>query len=440
MFSRADLILGLTAVQRWAAARRIGPRPVSQQWFVLIGIVVMLVLLVVLISISYQRAQQSKKPKPKPETFDDNALRRGLGARERQILLAIALRGGLRHTYEIFHEVEAFGRGAAQLLAECAQTRTPEEIDDLKAELTRLRERLGFQKASGGRGPVPRERPGSRQIPVGKYLELTGQRDHQTLVLRAEVVRNDEIELAVALQTPLESRPGESWLARYCAGMSAWEFRTSTVSCDGQRLILNHNQEMRSINRRRFPRVAVRVPTLLAYLPFLQDEGPAENMPAPGGEVPPATPATPIAGYAPAFVESTMTEFAGPGLRIETTLPVQVDDRVLVVFRLTEGPPGASARPHTVAAVGRVRHGRDIEHGVGIPDAVDRVWEGAPERDLHGARARFLSVAVELMGLNDEEIDELAALANRLSSRAQDNRGDGATGTQETSTAMMAAT
>jgi hypothetical protein len=440
MYSVTDIVLGLPAMERWSAMRRMETHSAPQQWFVLLGIATMLVLLVLLIAISYRRHQQAKEQK-KPETFADNALRRGLVARERQILLAIAVRSGLRRTQDVFHEADAFARGAAQLLEEYAQTRTPQENDDLKAEVSRLQQKLGFQKSSAGRwGAVARRRPSSREIPVGKSIELTGRGEGEAVVIRAEVLRNDEIDLAVALPTPLESKAGDSWLARYYSGMAAWEFRTSTVSCDGKRLILSHSEQIHFVNRRRFPRVAVHAPALLAHFPLTQSDWGADEPASQGAEVHGAADIDPMAGYVPAFVESTVTEFAGPGLRIETPLQVQVDDRVVVVFRLAAGIDGAKTRQHVVAAVGRVRHGRDIERGVGIPDAIDRVYEGALKRDLRAVAAQPLSIAVELTGLGDEEIDELALITNELSSHSEDSRGNSATRPQEKPAFEMTAT
>lgn len=414
-----DIVLGLTAIERWGATRHLEPRAAPHHWFVLVGVVVMLVLFALLLAISYGRHRQSKDKVQKPETFADNAERRGLSVRERQILLAMAMRSGVPHTCEVFHDLDVLNRGMAQLLAECAQTRTPQEIEDLKAEIARVRLKLGFDKASAGGGPA-RERASSREVPVGAHLELTGRSAGRAVTLRAEVLRNDAVEMTVTLPTLLESSPGDSWLARYCAGMSAWEFRTATVSCTGKTLVLCHSGEVHFINRRRFERVAVRAPALLAHLPFLRSDSVGEE--------------------APVFVESTVTELAGPGLRIETTLQVQVDDRILVVFCLTEGTDAAPAGARTVAALGRVKHGRDVERGVAIPDAIDRVWEGSAPRDFHAVAAGPLSIAVELTGLHNEEIEELASMTNRLLSREREGRETVAGMAQEPSAPVATAT
>jgi hypothetical protein len=394
VYSLVHILLGLTATERWAATRQIGPRAVSQQWFVMIGVALLLALLAALVTISVRRHQQVKRQKA--QELDVAILRRGFTGRERQILLAIAVRSGLRHTPDIFQQVDAFDRGAVQLLAECAQTRTPQEITALKAQVAGVRQKLGIQPVATGRGAMVRGRPSSREIPVGRLIELTGRRGDQAVTLRVEVVRNDAIELAVALRAPLGSKPGDSWLARYYSGLSAWEFRTSTVRCDDQKLVLSHSEDIHFVNRRRFPRVSARWPARIAPLPLIQSEPAAQHTDV----------FRPAVEYAPAFVEGVVTEFAGPGLRIEAPLPVQVGDRVLVVFRLGGSVDGTGSGPGTVTAIAHVRHRRATGPG--------------------------LLIGVELTGLSDAEIDELVSFARELSSLASDAAAGRAAGPQET--------
>ena len=95
-------------------------------------------------------------------------MRRGLGARDRQILLAIVMRSGLRRTQDVFTAADAFDRGAIKLLAECVRTRTPQENEHLRSEIGRLREKLGFQIASPAGGLMGLGQASSRDIPAGK--------------------------------------------------------------------------------------------------------------------------------------------------------------------------------------------------------------------------------------------------------------------------------
>jgi hypothetical protein len=146
--------------------------------------------------------------------------------------------------------------------------------------------------------------------------------------------------------------------------------------------------------------VAVRWAALVAPLPFIRSDLAAGETDAPHADV-----SRPAAECAPTFVEGIVTEFAGPGLRIETPLSVQVEDRVLVVFRFAGSPGGAGASPRTVAGIGRVKHRRETGQG--------------------------LSIAVELTGLSDTEANDLASLTDELSARASGPRGDHVPGPQE---------
>ncbi len=417
-----SISLGLTAGERWAAARRMSPRSVPEQWLVLLGVAVMLVLVVVLLAISLRRRQQNRRRGA--EEFDLEALRRGLTVRERQILLAIAVRSGRRQTSAVFQTAEAFQRGAAQLLTEFAQTHTPQENTQLNGEVLRLRQKLGLRAT--GPGQVRRERPSSRDIPTSKWIELIGDKEHAAVPIRAQVLRNDEKELVAALPTPVSSKAGEPWLAHYYSGMTAWEFRTSTVRCDGKKLILNHSEEIHFINRRKFPRVPVRARALVALLPLLRNEVLTTEEASPSAEDHEAGAMRPMVGGRPRFVESIATEFAGPGLRLETWLPVRVDDRVLVVVPLARGTDGGATARHTLAAVGRVKHSQNIEPETGVSDAIDHVWEGAPQGEPDALTTQRLSIAVELVGLNDEEIEALASLTDELSSHVPDHDVGGA--------------
>ncbi len=99
----------------------------------------------------------------------------------------------------------------AKLLAECVRTRTPEENERLKTEVAYLREKLGFRASRPTSGLGASRRPSSRDIPVGKVVEVTRRRRHASAAIRAEVVRNDDLELAVELTEPVETRAGTLW-------------------------------------------------------------------------------------------------------------------------------------------------------------------------------------------------------------------------------------
>ena len=135
--------LALTPTERWAAARRMHPTFVSEYGFIVLAGLILLLLTVLLWWVSFGRkAQQVDVPR---ELFSEHATRRRLSARQRQILLAVVARSGLKHNHQVFTKADAFDRGAKQLLAECVANRTPEENERLKAEVARLGEKLGFR-------------------------------------------------------------------------------------------------------------------------------------------------------------------------------------------------------------------------------------------------------------------------------------------------------
>jgi len=386
------MVLALTPRERWAAARQLQVESTSGHWFVLWAGAALVLLVALLIWVSYRRWMQNRERRRR--VFADGALRRGLGTRENQILLAVALRSGVRRTQDIFAAADAFDKGAEKLLAESASTRTPDERDSLKVEVTALRRKLGFPVVAAESGTGTKH-PSSRNIEVGRQVELI--RGTEGIGVEAEVVRNDDIELVLEMRTPLASQPGERWRVRHYFGMSVWEFSTLAVRCEQSRLTLNHSDVVRRANRRRFPRVAVRVPARIAALPFLRDH--------------PAADATRVAERgdgAPTFIEGLVTELAGPGLRLETRLPVVSGDRILVVFQLAAGGAGGRAPQRTVATVGRVKHCQAGEQG--------------------------LSIAVELVGVDDAEIDALVGVTDEIASHADVAKAD------TTSARVMAAT
>jgi hypothetical protein len=89
----------------------------------------------------------------------------------------------------------------------------------------------------------------------------------------------------------------------------------------------------------------------------------------------------------PEFVKGTVTEWAGPGLRVEAPLRARVGDRVLVAFEVScvalAGPEQTGMEP-----------GRGVVEHIGIVRQVRGTGDGA-------------SMSVEMTGLSEAELAEL---------------------------------
>ena len=209
--------------------------------------------------------------------------------------------------------------------------------------------------------------------------------------VESTIVGNSDTELAVRLTRPVKITFGEFWCIHYYFGSSVWEFDASVVSYDGDILVLNHSDDVRFINRRRFIRVPVKMQAFIAPFPFAKASEPVWGPPE--------------------FVPAVVTELAGPGLRIESTLKVEEGERILVVLSLDE----EQGRDLTTANTGILKIVEDIgevRHIRAIPDG--------------------LSIAVELTGLSDSDVDKLIRITNAASVKAgTENKNDSASTSKE---------
>jgi hypothetical protein len=392
-------VLALTPIERWNAARRIDSASSGQYWFILLCVIAIIVLTAMFIASSY--SHKIKERKAASRIFDNYAQRRGLSRSERQILLDITNMTGLKRIESIFTTIGAFDRGAAELTKDILERRGAKAGRNLSAQLSVLREKLGFEKKSPAPAgsAVSSNKPSTKQIPAGKKLHMTRRKVSGQADIESTVIENNDVELTVKLEASLESKPGELWSVRYYYGASVWEFETSSISCYGNILILNHSDNIRFINRRRFLRVPVNKPTFIARFPFTKMFLPKSQTDSDALQD-----SADISGDnwgPPEFVQASVTELAGPGLRIEAPLEVKVGDRVLVILKLSEEnqKPGLAkadkATPEKIIEdIGQVRHTKSIKNG--------------------------FSIAVELTGLSDPNISELIRATNAASLKTRD--------------------
>jgi hypothetical protein len=385
--------LALTPLERWNAARRIDSASANQHWFIILSVIAITLLIAMFIASGYNRKVKERKTTHK--IFDYHAQRAGLNRSERQLLLDIANRVRLRRSESIFTMSDAFERGAAEIVKNELASRGAETGKDLNAQLSVLREKLGFEKRSqiSAGLTINPSRASTKQIPAGKQLHMTRRQASEQAHIESTVIENNDFELTVKLESSLESKSGELWSVRYYFGASVWEFETSSISCYGNILVLNHSDSIRFVNRRRFLRVPVNKPTFIARFPFSKMLQPKNN--GGNGAGPDSADTSEDSWRPPEFVPASVTELAGPGLRIEAPLEVKVGDRVLVILKLGEEDqkPGKAATEKIVEDIGRVRRTKSIKNG--------------------------FSIAVELTGLSEPNISELIRATNAASLKSR---------------------
>jgi hypothetical protein len=401
--------LALTPQQRWHATGQLESNgsAMTHRELVICALLTIVVLTGLLLLISIRRTKQKRKASN--ELFLKYAEKKGLSARELQIIVAVAAKAGIRQKDDVFTMNDAFDRGVTVIVEESiARGQCPEEIRQLKTELSFLREKLGFQSQFTSSSAGTMGKPGklsSRQIPAGKSIHITRRMDRISDEIEAAVIENTEMELTVKLVTPLRINFSEAWRVRYYFGASVWEFDTSVVSYDGDVLVLNHSDEVRFVNRRRFLRVPVSKLCFIAHFPFEkthQVKGESNT----GVSTAEQNLSNHIGSFLkpPEFVPAVVIELAGHGLRIEGPMEVKIGDRVLVMFELDKGDTqnqalqGKTKPSRIVEDIGEVRHVKTIEKG--------------------------FSIAVELTGLSDAEVDELVRITNAASVKTSAQSGD----------------
>ncbi|TKJ34851.1 MAG: hypothetical protein CEE38_16970 [Planctomycetes bacterium B3_Pla] len=396
------VVLALLPIERWQALRRLDADFMVERWFVLICVAALVILTALLIASSYNRTRKERRITS--QLFTSYADKRGLSRRERQILTEVARRAKLKRSESIFTMAAAFGRGAAQMTDEAHMQQGAESSRHLGAELATLREKLGFQKRipdSAG-SATKQAKPSSRQIPVGRKLHIKSSQALELGDIEATVIKSDDTELVATLSSSFESNPGELCCVHYYFGASVWEFDASVISYHGGILILSHSDDVRFINRRRFLRVPVNMPAFIARFPFARILPPGNS---PGDEIGGDLTNLPWNTWGPPeFVPAAVTELAGPGLRLETPLEVKVGERVMVIIKINEEQnqdATAQAAPvqndkatpsRIVEDIGEVRHIKTVQNG--------------------------FSIAVELTGLSDSNVNELVRATNTASLKA----------------------
>ena len=383
----------LTAAQRWQALHLFNRVSLGENWFIAVCGAVLLVLIMLFIAVTYLRTRKERNTSNR--LFIEYADKRGLSPRECSILMDIASKAKLRRKESIFIVGDCFDRGATQLVRFALAKYGAPRSRSLSAELSILREKLGFIKKENKTSADSVMRPGepdSRQIPVGKKLYLTSPEINDFFEVEAIIKENNDLELVVELKTTIELRQPSQLCARYYFKAFVWEFDTSVISNKDNLLVLQHSDTVRHVNRRRFFRAQVNEAAYIAAFPFARTISEQETLEENKG----TDNSNKYVWGPPEFVPADVTELAGPGLRVLAPLKVKVGDRVALILKLSPGKNRNSLHhdkfSKIVEDIGIVRHTKAIE-------------------DKY-------SIAIELTGLNDSNISELVRATNIASINA----------------------
>jgi hypothetical protein len=269
----------------------------------------------------------------------------------------------LKRPASVFTMPEAFERGATGMFNDGRWAAMPAaKKDEAVATIGRLREKLGFDKAPEGRKPTAIS---VGKIPAGRTVSIYRPHRQDEFNATVSVAPTGSSELAIAPESPVKCRTGETWHVRYSQEGLLWEWNASVAGRAADRVVLKLTGPARCVNRRRFARIHSSLSAFVAAYPFIKE--------APDDEP-------------PAFLPATLIELAGPGLRLETPLQAQVGEKVLV---RVHSPQGSVLQGLAL-----------VRRAVGLADGLT-------------------DLAIEMIGLTTSEVAELIRQTN-LAARAEE--------------------
>lgn len=366
----------LTPEQKYAAVRQLSREShwdlMTNKWFILLGASVIFLLTIVFLAVRRIRVERAREESDRK--FNHEANRKGLTAEEREILSGITDRASLKLKNAIFTLPSAFDHGSAKLMQEMFTAgQNLAERKRLNMSVNSIKVKLGFEKSSRvyGVSRGRRKSLSSRGLEEGRKVWIAPKGKSGVTRIEAIVAKNDEHELLLRSEIPVLSVPGDMWNVQYRVGSAVWEFDALTMVCGVNGLELNHSDNVRYSNRRRFNRAAINRPGLVSKFPVLCGEMSKKLR-------------------VPAFADCTIIEISGVGLRIKTDLELAFGERILIMFELETGKQ--------ISDIAEVRGLRDTALG--------------------------RSVAIEMTGVDESGVDELVRVTNAAAGIAEHSKND----------------
>jgi hypothetical protein len=359
----------LSPLERYQSMRRLRTDTVQDLWnagrLVILGWALIGLLLIILFIVRKIRLEKDRLATGMRIRKLCDKLR--LTIQEREILEAICQHVTLAKKEDIFTNKKAFDTGFAGLMHESfAAGHTLKQRKQLNIIVQCIKAKLGFQSSSPTLEEdafVPRTMS-SRQIPEGRSVRVEVMLESSILCFDAKITRNDEYGLVVLPDMSVQVTPGKAAHIQYRVGTRAWVFESTVVECGSGGLELTHVEQAKVLNRRRFPRISVQKKAMVALFDMNQTVN---------GQI-----------KAPNFVNAAVIEISGPGLLIQTDLEVKLHSMLLIIFEPEDG--------RVVQDVVEVRGFRNTDSG--------------------------RSVAVEMVGLNENTVNELIRITKRIAGSA----------------------
>lgn len=331
-----------------------GIRSSGTAWPVLKWFAVGVIVIAAIAALAHLAQRLGRQRKYRGE-FEALGAKAGLGQAQMKVLSHMAKALAMTDAAGLFTSQGVFDRGVISLMQdEGVMSLPPKARAEFGAVLESIRRALGFTQF-GAR--MTEDITSTRQITAGTPVQLILDNEPETIEAQVDEVL--AIHLAARLDHPVTASPGQIARLRVPCGPVVWEFDVRTTKVEADRMVFDHSDSVRMINRRRFPRVATTVTAYVAPLPFVVNE----------------------VGYRmPEFVEAELEEIAGPGmLLLGTWQSYGLGDKALLAIQFNETT--------TLQGVAKIRR-------------VEPLSDGAAR------------IAVEMVSLNTEEMAELVRQTN----------------------------
>ncbi len=341
-----------SALDRWEGVRKVDTGGIGAMVLFWIVIAITVVAAVILVSTLVARSVRTARMWARFELLTESLK---LNAQQRKLLRYMAQLMELREPNSIFTSQGVFDQGVARLMQDARTARMPPKTRSfLGGLLDSIREVLGFSQFGDNLYDAIAS---SRQVVNGSVVYLVPPGASGSVP--AKIIESSTLEFDVEMDRPLQLENGQQVRIRFPGGPVVWEFTTTVVSSRANKACFNHTEEIRAINRRRFPRVQTDKQAYLADFAFLVRNPRRET---------------------PEFLGGRLKELGGPGaVLLQSDITADIGDKVLVAIRFSQDL--------LVQGVARVRRK--------IKSHTDETY-----------------VAVELVGLDSSEMSELIRQTN----------------------------